>query len=238
MEEEFVLKVRIKFEKLGLMQFVGHLDLMRAWQKIFRRSGIPIAYSEGFNPHQIFSIAAPLAVGTTSEGEYLDLKLKVDTYDLHELIERVNACCPVGLKITGAAEIVGKQTSAMAACKLADYRIDLSEQLYKELNLLNVFDSFYSQKSIIVKKKNKKGKINDLDIRPGIYSAILEDQSFFLTLATGSSLNIKPELFMQALFNYCDYRLETFTNNCYYSIHRFDIYMKDQPKQTLIEGLL
>ena len=67
------MKVRIKFSKQGNLRFVGHLDMMRYFQKAFRRSELPISYSEGFSPHQIMSFAAPLGIGMTSEAEYVDI---------------------------------------------------------------------------------------------------------------------------------------------------------------------
>ena len=70
------MRVRIRFEKTGIMRYVGHLDLMRFFQKAVKRSNLPIRYSEGFNPHQIMSFASPLGVGLTSEGEYMDIDLK------------------------------------------------------------------------------------------------------------------------------------------------------------------
>ena len=70
------MKVRIKFAKSGAMRFIGHLDVMRFFQKAIRRAGIDVAYSEGFSPHQIMSFAAPLGVGLSSNGEYLDLEVK------------------------------------------------------------------------------------------------------------------------------------------------------------------
>ncbi|MDE7250638.1 MAG: TIGR03936 family radical SAM-associated protein, partial [Lachnospiraceae bacterium] len=69
------MKVRIKFAKYGTVRFIGHLDVMRYFQKAIRRAGIDVAYSEGFSPHQIMSFAAPLSVGHTSEGEYFDLEV-------------------------------------------------------------------------------------------------------------------------------------------------------------------
>ena len=57
------------------MKFIGHLDMMRYFQKAIRRANIPIAYSGGFSPHQIMSFAAPLGVGITSDGEYLDIEV-------------------------------------------------------------------------------------------------------------------------------------------------------------------
>ena len=68
-------KVRIKFAKYGAVKFIGHLDVMRYFQKAIRRAGIDIAYSGGFSPHQIMSFASPLSVGHTSEGEYFDIEM-------------------------------------------------------------------------------------------------------------------------------------------------------------------
>ena len=62
------MNIRIKFKKYGVMKFIGHLDIMRYFQKSMRRAHIDIAYSEGFSPHQIMSFAAPLGVGLESEG--------------------------------------------------------------------------------------------------------------------------------------------------------------------------
>jgi len=69
------MKVRMRFIKRGPIQYIGHLDLMRYFQKVFRRCGLDVAYSKGFNPHQILSFASPLGVGLTSMGEYLDATL-------------------------------------------------------------------------------------------------------------------------------------------------------------------
>ena len=65
------MKIRIKFAKYGTMKFIGHLDMMRFFQKAIRRADIDIKYSEGFSPHQIMSFAAPLGVGIESRGEYM-----------------------------------------------------------------------------------------------------------------------------------------------------------------------
>lgn len=58
------------------MKFIGHLDVMRYFQKAMRRAGIDIAYSEGMSPHMIMSFAQPLGVGLTSDGEYMDVELR------------------------------------------------------------------------------------------------------------------------------------------------------------------
>ena len=69
------MKVRIKFSKTGALRYIGHLDVMRYFQKAIRRTDIAASYSNGFSPHMIMSFAEPLGVGLTSIGEYFDLEL-------------------------------------------------------------------------------------------------------------------------------------------------------------------
>ena len=83
------MKVRVRFAKYGSMKFIGHLDIMRFFQKAIRRAGIDIRYSEGFSPHQIMSFAAPLGVGMESLGEYMDIEL-VSASDPQEIKEALN----------------------------------------------------------------------------------------------------------------------------------------------------
>ncbi len=70
------MKVRIKFRKYGALKFIGHLDVMRFFQKAMRRAEIPIAFTGGYSPHMIMSFANPLGIGLTSDGEYFDIELK------------------------------------------------------------------------------------------------------------------------------------------------------------------
>ena len=94
------MNVRVKFAKYGAVKFIGHLDVMRYFQKANRRAELNIVYSQGFNPHQIMSFAAPLGVGLTSDGEYVDLELhEMDTPE--EMIARLNATMNEGFLITG-----------------------------------------------------------------------------------------------------------------------------------------
>ena len=83
------MKIRIKFSKQGNMKFIGHLDIMRYFQKAMRRADVEIRYSEGFSPHQIMSFAAPLGVGLTGSGEYLDIEV-LSTDSSKEMVRRLN----------------------------------------------------------------------------------------------------------------------------------------------------
>ena len=105
-------KLRLKFSKNGPIKFIGHLDVMRYFQKAIRRADIDIKYSEGFSPHQLLSFAQPLSVGATSDGEYLDMTVNtmISTEDIKE---RLNAVMNEGISILAVEELSENAEKAM-----------------------------------------------------------------------------------------------------------------------------
>ncbi len=220
--------VRLKFEKkLGPIRFVGHLDMMRTFQKVFMRSGIPVAYSEGFNPHQQFSFATALAVGISSEAEYIDLKLSEEV-DLNELITSINEQAPLGIRITKGVVLPDKHPKAMAALRAAKYLVTFDNHTMLDHETI---DNFLKEESIVVKKKNKKGKINDFDIRPGIFSLEALNDSYLMTIASGSQLNVKPEMVLTELYKSVGKEL----TRSDYSLHRIELYHENDGLKSLID---
>ena len=98
------MKARIKFRKYGVMKFIGHLDIMRFFQKVMRRADIPIAFTGGYSPHMIMSFANPLGVGLTSDGEYFDIEL-TEPIDFDAAVERMNATMVEGIEVVNMVEI-------------------------------------------------------------------------------------------------------------------------------------
>ena len=98
-------KLRVKFTKHGPIKFVGHLDVMRYFQKAIRRAEIDIKYSEGFSPHQLLSFAQPLSVGVTSDGEYLDMTVN-SMVSVTDVMDRLNAVMNEGIKIIAVEEVL------------------------------------------------------------------------------------------------------------------------------------
>ena len=116
------MKVRIKFGKKGYMKFIGHLDIMRYFQKLNRRAGIDIAYSEGFSPHQKISFAAPLGVGLQSIGEYVDMEVN-SLINSDEAVKRMNEHCVEGMEIYSFKLLPEDAGNAMSIVAAADYLI-------------------------------------------------------------------------------------------------------------------
>ena len=114
------MKIRIKFSKQGNMRFIGHLDIMRYFQKAMRRAAVDIRYSEGFSPHQIMSFAAPLGVGLTGSGEYLDIEV-LSTESSGRMVERLNAQMAEGMEVLSFKRLPDSAGNAMSLVAACDY---------------------------------------------------------------------------------------------------------------------
>lgn len=233
------MEVRIKFAKYDTMKFISHLEVMRYFQKAVRRSGLDVAYSEGFNPHQIMSFAAPLGVGQTSESEYFDIELHTAP-SMEELVERLNAVMTDGMYILAAEELPPpvpqvKRETAMALVAASSYLV-MKKDGYEEDDisieqLKEKFAQFISQETIPVIKKTKKAE-TEVDLAKLIFEASSTGEItkfsgqyknglvFYMLLSAGSVNNIKPDTVMEAFYTFLgkDY------NPHAYQVHRLETY--------------
>lgn len=194
------MKVRIKFSKSGALKYIGHLDVMRYFQKLIRRSGIPIAYSEGFSPHQIMSFAMPLGIGDESIAEYVDIELTERITSI-DAIGKLNNCTVPEIQIISFREIPeGKAYNAMSSITAASYEIKFRDDVNISFDVYNSFLELMKQDEIIVTKQSKKSETT-LDIKPFIYEYSVNDNSINLLVSCGSVMNIKPELVIKAVFD-------------------------------------
>ena len=213
------MKARIKFRKYGVMKFIGHLDIMRFFQKVMRRADIPIAFTGGYSPHMIMSFAAPLGVGTTSLGEYFDMEL-TDTVPTKEIEERLNAVMADGVSVCSARQVEdGKASTAMALVAAADYFVQFRDGKEPAASWREKLDGFLAQKEIIVTKKTKRSE-KTIDIRPYIYEMHLDGEGVFMQLASASSNYTKPELVMDTFLRWMKEEPFPFA----YMIERREIY--------------
>ncbi len=220
------MKVRVRFEKKGVLKYIGHLDMMRYFQKAISRAELPIAYSEGFNPHQIMSFGNPLGLGMTSSAEYMDIELLEEIPSL-EGINRLNNEMVQGIKILSFRYLPDKAKNAMSATWASSYKIELNDKIKEAIeNMSDIsqrIDEFMSQKECIITKKTKKST-RDIDILPLIYEFKYEEKYFYIKCSSSSSDNIKPEVIMNEFFNFLGYELELDRVNLY--IERLDIYTR------------
>ncbi|QJW48303.1 DUF2344 domain-containing protein [bacterium BFN5] len=115
-------KLRTEITKGEEIRYISHLDYARVIERAIRRANLPVAYSEGFNPHMKISFASALAVGVTSDAEYLDIELN-QAVAAAEVQERLAAQLPAGLKLKKAKYVDQKTPALMAVVNLAQYKV-------------------------------------------------------------------------------------------------------------------
>lgn len=224
LEVVFVMKIRLRFSKQGQMKFIGHLDMVRYFQKVMRRSEVDVAYSEGFSPHQKMSFAAPLSVGVLSRGEYFDLEVN-STESSKVMLERINAQNAEGVEVLSYKLLPDDAKNAMSVVAGADYKV------YTDLFDQNMLDAFMNQDQIIVLKKTKKSE-KEVDIKPLIYNIKLEDDGIFMQVAQGSASNLKPDLVMDAFAKFAQVTLPE-----YVTYERLDMYCSEDDNLVSLDDI-
>ncbi len=221
------MKARIKFRKYGIMRFIGHLDVMRYFQKAMRRAGIPIAFTGGYSPHMIMSFAQPLGVGLTSDGEYLDIEL-AGHISSQQAVERLNQVMVEGIDVLSFLEIPeDKKKSGMTVTAAAGYEVRLLKSAKSMEETLPIPEAwkekakaFLSEKEILVWKKTKRSE-KEVDIRPMIHQMEVKEDRLCLLLAAGSEANLKPDLLMETFLKFMGIEKAPF------HYHRTDLYAKN-----------
>lgn len=191
------MKLRIKFRKYGPVRFIGHLDVMRFFQKAIRRAGLDIAYTGGFSPHQIMTFASPLGVGLESNGEYMDIEVH-SLSSCREAVDRLNAASVYGIEILSARVLPENAGNAMASVAAAAYTVRFREGREPETDIERILTDFLAKKQIPYAKETKKGT-RELDLRPGIFELKWDGSAFFMLLDASSAGNIKPVQVVEAL---------------------------------------
>ncbi len=222
------MRARIRFEKTGQIKFVGHLDMVRYFQRAFRRADFDVEYSKGFSPHMIISFAVPLGVGMESRGEYFDIYL-ISSPSPNDAVKMLNAQMAEGIVVTDYLILPDSAGNAMAEVSAASYEVRFAEGMIKDGHIdKRIRDSvkrFYAESDeIIITKKTKKSE-RTLNLKPLIYDMYYDIAGgyFYMMLATGSVENIKPELVMEHLcaamrlpydrFMFSYMRTEVYTGN-------------------------
>jgi radical SAM-linked protein len=190
-----LIRVRATFEKKGRAKYISHLDLNRCMLRTFRRSRLPIWYTEGFNPHPYYSFALALSLGFESSCEIMDFNLNEDV-PFDEVRDRLNAVMPEGMRVVKVAE----QKQKITAIAKAEYAFSLVSD--DADGLFEAVQNLLAQPEILIEKKTKKG-IKTVDIKPDMEILSCEKNGnsvdISMYLPAGTQTNYNPTLFMEAL---------------------------------------
>lgn len=191
------MRLRMKFTKHGAVRFIGHLDVMRYFQKAIRRAEIDVAYSAGFNPHQIMSFAAPLGVGLESNGEYMDIEVN-SMISCEDVKERLNRAGVPQMEVVSVIQLPEDARNAMASVAAASYTVIFREGRMPALSIAEILPAFLEKEQILCTKNTRKGS-REIDLKPGIYQCRWENGHFSMLLDASSGGNIKPIQVVEAL---------------------------------------
>ena len=185
-----------EFEKMGRMSWFSHLDLQNTMQRALRRAQLPVAYSQGFNPHVLTSFATALSVGCQSRGEVMEVEMAGEISP-EEFAEKLNACLPDGLKVRRCAPVPDSAPALMAKVAEAGYDITAPNA-----DLTQAVEAFLKAEEVMVEKRSKT-KTRLVNIRPMVHEITCafdgKDSRLSLVLEQTNANALKVELVMQAL---------------------------------------
>lgn len=188
--------IRLRFARREPAIWLAHLDMMRTFERAIRRAGLPVHWSQGFNPRPQMTFALPIGVGLATEDDYLDIQL-TEPLEPTEVLKRLNPCLPSGFELLAAGPVEASKISLMSLVQAADYRLSAP-------GLAAAWRNIPVTQPLIVEKFSK-GRTLEVDIRPLILNLEIKSEAeIVLRVKAGSSANLRPDLFLAALKVYGD----------------------------------
>lgn len=210
--------VRIWFTKEYECKYISHLDLNRCMLRAVRRGGLPIWYTEGFNPHPFVTFPLPISLGIDAKRECMDIRIVDDNYDISHIPSAMNKYLPRGIQVFDATY---PEFDPKYIC-FAKYSANLSADGVEDKELKDKVLGLRNLESVIIQKKSKAG-MKDVDVLP--YIKLMEFDSsdtcsFEVVLPAGNTKNVALPLVIKAMENYLSLELN-------YSIVKLDMFTEE-----------
>lgn len=169
---------RALFEKTGSAVYISHLDLMRLFQRAFKRAGLPLTHTQGFNPRPSVSIALPLSLGVESGCELLDFDLETDGFSFDEIRDRLNAALVAGVRVLSVYDggRKNKELAYLDCVVTMEYDAGVPHEAAEQMEAL------FSRENVVVEKKGKNG-VTEQNIIPMIRSLTVAEGEGSLELS-------------------------------------------------------
>lgn len=198
-----MVTLRLQYTKEKYMIFLGHLELMKLFERVFRFNKLPLKFSEGFNPIPKMTFASPLSVGYSSKYEVMEVQLKEEV----PIASILNLAFPEGIKIIQAGYVESKK-SLMASLTHSEYLIKVEfKQSIGQLPFAEWIQSFLEAGTIAFEKKAKNGKMRTLNVLEYIRSlhfVYSDDEELILRtiVQTGSQGSLNPETMIRVFMDF------------------------------------
>ena len=184
------------FEKGERIRHIGHLDIQRSVQRGLRRSGLPVAYSNGFNPHILITFASALSTGACGTREIMDVTM-AEEVTAEEFLERMNKAMPPEMRLSEARVLDQKHPALMASLRAAKYDLLIRDQEQAE-KLAAAIPDMMAKETVMAMRKTKTA-LKECDIKPLIHELKSEGQHILATLTLTEREACKPGMLTEAL---------------------------------------
>ena len=184
------------FEKSERIRHIGHLDIQRSVQRGLRRSGLPVAYSNGFNPHILITFASALSTGACGSREIMDVTLASPVSE-EEFLERMNKAMPPELRLKETRAVDDRYPALMSSLKAASYDLLIRDPDQAE-NLIAAIPVMMKREYIPALRKTKT-TLKECDIKPLIHHLYGAGQHIYAVLTLTEREACKPGMLMEAL---------------------------------------
>ena len=235
-------RLSFSFARKSELAYISHLDMMRLLLRALRRSDLPIAYSQGYNPHPRLTLALPLPLGVTASEEYGEVYFS-EPVGSKLFLEKLSRQLPPALELTGAIILKPELPALAAEVSAAQYRVFIETYinqgiLFQELN--SALNSLMNKEEVLMERRNKKKKVTYKNVRPYIFKANLEEEEeqgleLNLLLKAGSSGGVSPFFVIEQLQAGSALMLK---DNGFWQVHRQELYKgPEEALQPLSEGM-
>lgn len=184
------------FEKSERIRHIGHLDIQRAVQRGLRRSGLPVAYSNGFNPHILVSFASALSTGASGKKEIMDVKM-AEEIPAEAFLEKMNAAMPPEMQLSLVRPLEDRHPALSTLLRAGTYEMRIPDPAAAG-QLISALEPMMRQAQILVNRKSKSG-IREVDMKPLIYALSGRDQTLWATLTLTEKESCKPAMILEGL---------------------------------------
>ena len=189
------MRMLVRFGKNARLRFISHLDLQRFLHMALNRTGLPIQYSQGFNPHPVMAFGSALALGWTSEYEILDVKLSAPM-GRRRCEEAMRFALPEELPVLEVKLVDDRRPSIMSQVYASDYVVQMNGEHADAV--LTAIDGFLAEAHVTAMKKSKSGE-KEIDIRPLVLSLTRCEGGFKARLMLTEKDALKPDLLARTL---------------------------------------
>jgi len=194
-------RLRITFAKGPELKFISHLDLALTWERTLRRSGVPLAYSQGYNPQARLQLASGLPLGYTGVAEVVDVILS-ETLSPEKFMSRVRPNLPQGLSVSRAEDVPAKSPSLQSMLRQAEYRVSVETSMSEDdltWRITNLLAADHLEQ-----QRTRKGHTETFDLRPLVHDLRLTGIEngrvvLCMNLSAGQHGNVRPDTVLVAL---------------------------------------